>query len=229
MPLTCSMCLAVMLTLNAMISHFRRAHQQDDNFHTVCRVPGCLRSYTSFEGYKTHLRRWHKDEMNTVINEVQQPIQPPPLPPPQDDLEIPCNPPVDLAPPEQPPIPCPDRYDAFTEEAATRLNASYLLNLKETHKLTQRTVDDIVVGTTRVVQNSMELLKRKLSARLDTAGVDFAAVPGLQELFDGLHNEDNVVTIPFLGMETKALQDKAFKELFGLVVSNRVYFFAWKL
>ena len=126
-----------------------------------------------------------------------------------------------ILPPEQPEAQCleEDRYEAFTEETATRLNASYLLNMKETHKFTQRSVDDIVTGTTRVVQNSIELLKRKLFTRLDTAGVDFAAVPGLQEFFDGLQEEDNVVMNPFLGVETKAMQDKAFKELFGLVVS----------
>jgi hypothetical protein len=86
------------------------------------------------------------------------------------------------------------------------------------HKLTQRTVDTVVKNTTSIVQKSINLLRENLWNRLDTAGVDFRAVPGLQEFFCEL---DSIITNPFLGVETKSQQDSVFKDLFGLVVSRR--------
>lgn len=94
------------------------------------------------------------------------------------------------------------QYNPLNEDTVRRLNASYLLGTKETHKLTQRTLDCIVKNTTSIVQNSIDLLRGNLVSRLDSAGVDFKAVPGLHEFFVELANENSVITNPFLGMET---------------------------
>jgi hypothetical protein len=115
----------------------------------------------------------------------------------------------------------PQQYDPLSEHTIRRLNAAYLLGTKEAHKLTQRTFDTVVSNTTAVVQNSIELLINKLWSRLDSAGVDFRSVPGLQGFFEELSTEDSIINNPFLGMETKSQQNIAFKELFGLVVSHQ--------
>ena len=111
------------------------------------------------------------------------------------------------------------QFDLLNEDTVRRLNEAYLLGTKEEHKLTQKTVDTVVSNTTTIVQNSIELLRNKLWSRLDSAGVDFRAVPGLHEFFEELCTEDSVINNPFLGMETKSQQNAAFKELFDLVVS----------
>ena len=62
------------------------------------------------------------------------------------------------------------------------LNAFYLLRSKEAQSLTQKALDDVVEGSTSLVRNTVELIKLGVQNRLDSAGIDFKAVPGLSEL-----------------------------------------------
>jgi hypothetical protein len=48
---------------------------------------------------------------------------------------------------------------------------------------------------------------------------DGSRIPEVREFLDNLLTEENVVTNPFLGMETKWQQDNIFRDLFGVVVS----------
>lgn len=212
-----------------MKNHLERYHKNEKDFHVVCQAPGCTKGYNDFEGYKTHLRRKHRDIMHKVIDDGL----------PHDDHSE-ANPGLDtcndgdntediLSSSEEALVELPQeqqrniagdqQYDVLNEDKVKRLNAVYLLGTKENHKLTQRTVDTIVVNTTSIVQNSISLMRQKLWTRLDTAGLDFRAVPGLQEFFEELSNGDNIISNPFLGVETKCQQNAAFKKMFGLVVS----------
>lgn len=73
-----------------------------------------------------------------------------------------------------------DRLEDRTE-ANKRLNALYLLSTKEANLLTQKALDGIVDGTTALVRNTVELVKRGVQNRLDSAGIDFEAVLGLED------------------------------------------------
>lgn len=211
-----------------MRNHLARYHKTEENFRVSCHAPGCNKIYTDFEGYKTHLRRKHSEIMNKVIADESSVTQGTLEQDPSEFASTTCTLPDetdlsdadetlshDISDQQQP-----KQYDVSNEDNARRLNASYLFETKEVHQLTQRTVDTIVRGTTSIVQNSIELLKRKLSVRMDTAGIDFRAVPGLQEFFEELNDKDSIICNPFLGMETKTQQENTFRDIFGLVVSN---------
>ena len=50
---------------------------------------------------------------------------------------------------------------------------------------------NVVAGSTSLVRNTMEIIKLGVQNRLDSASIDFDAVPGLSELFSG---EERCVT-----------------------------------
>jgi hypothetical protein len=110
-----------------------------------------------------------------------------------------------------------EMYDEIEDrdEANRRLNALYLLKTKEVNLLTQKATNDIVQGTTALVQNTVEVIRKGLQNRLDSAGIAFDAIPGLEDLFA----EDHPISNPFEHVSTKHKQAAYFKEQFGLVVS----------
>lgn len=196
-----------------MISHLVSVHRNDPHIHITCEVPGCQVTFTRVHSYKSHLRRSHKnvdlkaesgeekdqqegdeEEMMEIDDEAS------PLDMPTDDTGL---------------------YDKLEDraEANKRLNALYLLKTKETQLLTQKAVDEIVEGSTALVRNTVELIRDQVSNRLDSAGIRFDAVPGLEELFKEDHSNSN----PFGHISTKSKQSSFYKENFGLVVSNRYF------
>ena len=68
---------------------------------------------------------------------------------------------------------------------------------------------------TVLVRNTVELVKRGVQNRLDSAGIDFDAVPELEDLFAEGHKISN----PFSHVATKHKQAAFYAENFGLVVS----------
>lgn len=94
------------------------------------------------------------------------------------------------------------------------LNAFYLLRSKEAQSPTQKALDDVVEGSTSLVRNTVELIKLGVQNRLDSAGIDFKAVPGLSELFA----EDHQISNPFAHVSTKNKQAAYYAKKFGLVV-----------
>ena len=68
---------------------------------------------------------------------------------------------------------------------------------------------------TALVRNTVELVKRGVQNRLDSAGIDFDAVPELEDWFAEGHKISN----PFSHVATKHKQAAFYAENFGLVVS----------
>ena len=238
------MCTARCLTLSLMRSHYERYHKTEEKFHVVCQAKGCLKRYYNFEGYKTHLRRKHQRILNSVIDEENGLIENGNI----DDGQMPEN----LAGNEEYHS-SPDHDDdqdadrdticnhvcnkteddsLLKEENVRKANAELLLGIKEIHKLSQKTVDTVISNTNTIVQNSLELLERRIISHLGNSGVKDHC---LQEFFEKLMSEESLITNPFLGMETKAKQDNVFKQLFGFVVCiyhmslNHDYLFTFSL
>ena len=82
-------------------------------------------------------------------------------------------------------------------------------------RVSQAGIDSFVETTTSIVRTSVEMLKSGLMNRLDTAGIDFTAVPGLPELFQ----EDSLAMNPSFGLRNENEQTKYFKDHLNLVVS----------
>lgn len=96
-------------------------------------------------------------------------------------------------------------------EARCRSSALFLLKLKEHRRVTQAAIDDIVEGCQGVFQQTISTLHSGIRSCLAGHGVDVDVVAGLKEVFLDC-------TDPFVGLETKYLQEKYYKECLGLVV-----------
>lgn len=229
MACLCSMCPSKFLTLALLRNHLKRYHKLENNFHVVCQAPRCASIYHSFEGYKSHLRRKHANILNNIIDAADN------IPANNEDPPQDANQAMNISE---------DDADGNSEagkvkrtggvdrdvdndgyansnigqkeENIRKMNANYLLGTKELHKLTQKSVNTIVTNTTSIVQNSLELVRCRLLSMLDNDG---SGIPEVREFLDNLLTEENVVTNPFLGMETKWQQDNIFRDLFGVVVS----------
>ena len=65
-----------------------------------------------------------------------------------------------------------------------------------------------MTNTTSIVQNSLELVRGRVSSMLDNCGAGCTNIQELREQLNDLLTEENVMTNPFLGMETKCQQDQ---------------------
>ena len=98
-------------------------------------------------------------------------------------------------------------------------NAQFILKTKETNLLTQKFLDNIVDGSTELVQGTVNAIKSGVQDCLENAGINFDAIPVLNDLFA----EENPISNPFQHVSTKHKQNAYFKEHFGLIVSD-IYF-----
>ena len=61
MVVLCPICYrAAFSTLKKVVSHIGLVHSFDADFHIICGVAGCPRTYTNFLSYKKHMYRKHK-------------------------------------------------------------------------------------------------------------------------------------------------------------------------
>ena len=87
-----------------------------------------------------------------------------------------------------------------------------MLKLKEERRLTQVAIDDIVVGVTSMIDQSVSHVKAAIRAKLSDIDVDISDVPGFEDVFSELQQ-------PFNGLETLSKQEKYFKDFLSLLVS----------
>lgn len=101
-----------------------------------------------------------------------------------------------------------------TDKAAQqRSSALFLLKLKESRRLSQAAIDDIVHDWDGLFSHTVKRLQARVKAKLATAGIDVDGIEGLQEVFQDVPN-------PFDGLQTRHMQEKYYHESLGLVVSN---------
>lgn len=212
MGLSCNMCNAVLDNFSLLISHFKRVHTEDPNFFVLCGINGCGKTYKTFYGYRSHLSRTHK-ELLQIAHEVRQP---------QDfvqDIEI-VEPDGDVFGEE--PLSDEDEDNPPGEQLRCT-SAAYLLQIKETHNLSQKALDDIVQGTNTLVSAAVKSVCVNIANQLqNNADDDDEEEGGLQNLtWQALFEQNSKETSPFQDLETESKQRQAFKEMFGLVVSMK--------
>ena len=90
--------------------------------------------------------------------------------------------------------------------------------MKDKDRVSQAGIDSFVKNTTSIVRTTVEILKSVLMNRLDSAGKDFSAVPGLPEHFQ----DDSLALNPFSGLAKRNGKNEFFKDHSNLVVSYLV-------
>ena len=98
-------------------------------------------------------------------------------------------------------------------KAQHRSSASFILKMKETHRLSQAAIDDIVEGCQGLFSLTIQRVKCSIKAKLADAGIDPADVPNLDCVFSD-------ITDPFDGLETYYKQESYFRKEFGFIVSQ---------
>jgi hypothetical protein len=104
--------------------------------------------------------------------------------------------------------------DDYSIDALRNRNAQFILKTKETNLLTQTCVNNIIEDSTQLVRG--KTIKSSLQNCRENSGIDFEAVPGLNELFE----EEIPISNPFEHVSTKYQQNAYYEEHFGLVVSS---------
>ena len=209
MGIPCNMCNAVLDNFGLVISHFRRVHREDPNFFVTCGINGCRRTYKKFYGYRSHVHRVHRGFLR-VARDVKQP---------QDLVQ-------DIEPEEQAGDLLIDEAlfeedkDDIQNEQLRNTSAAYLLRIKETHNLSQKALDDIVQSTSSLVSTTVKSVCINIANKLLNMEEEENHV--IQNItWQTLFEENSEKASPFQNLETENRQKRAFKEIFGLVVSIR--------
>lgn len=209
----CEMCSGyrvpfVALDIATIFNHYGRYHRHDPNFFVRCKVNGCSASYRKLEGYRSHLRRHHKnidmqngDMVGCVNNDNII----------EKENEMDCL--------NQPPSDVSDGSRSHVNIDFQKQNALFLLKTRELHQLTQAATDSLVSDTTCIVKNTVEQLQMQVKDSLDNAGIQLNDIPGLKQIF----MPDSTVCNPFNGLRGKTEQTRYFRENFRLVVRFHIH------
>ena len=105
-----------------------------------------------------------------------------------------------------------DELLGTNKAAQQHASALFLLKLKESKRLSQVAIDDIVHEWEGLFSHSVQQLHARIRAKLASIGIDVNDIEGLNEVFRDVPN-------PFEGLETRHKQEKFYREKLGLVVS----------
>ena len=201
MPWQCSICAEFTAdSRNRLVNHIGRCHRNDPNFHCICGVQNCTKTFKNYYSWRKHLKNKH-DEQHTEdgpaidvnLNAVTaaEPVQN------ENDVEF---------------LPIND----INVEDATRSGALYILKLQEACSLPKSTVELVISNTTSIVQRAVSVVKTEVHDCLLKADVDIQTIPGLQAILN--LEENNEATNPFNNLNTESQRLSYYKEQFGLKV-----------
>ncbi|CAB4037514.1 Hypothetical predicted protein [Paramuricea clavata] len=73
---------------------------------------------------------------------------------------------------------------AQNDDEIKRLNALSWGKLKEVHYLTQTSLDSVVEGTTAIVQNMVQAIRKEVEKKVRESGQELMDFDGLADVFD---------------------------------------------
>ena len=189
MPWNCSICaLFAADNLKTLLNHIGRCHRNDPNFHCVCGIDGCAKTFRKYYSWRKHINKKHEFEIRLNDN-VQNNVDPHQNMQNQDFNSIEQH--VNL-------------------DQVTKSSALYLLKLQEDCLLPKTTVKSVLQNTKTIVDETLSVVKAQVQECLTRSDVDFESIPGLSDIF----KEDNAATNPFHNLETQTEQEKYYKENF---------------
>lgn len=95
-----------------------------------------------------------------------------------------------------------------------RTSALFILKMKETRRLSQVAIDDIIEGYRGVFDFAIQRMRCGVDASLADAGIDPTDVPRLESVFKNRAN-------PFEGLETYDAQESYFRDKLDLLVCKQ--------
>lgn len=192
MPWNCCICgVFAADNINNLLNHIGRYHRNEPNFHCVCGIDGCAKTFRKYYTWRKHITSKH---LNVNLNNAP----PCPQPDPVQNLD-------NLV----------ERYnDNADQDEVIKSSALYILKLQEECCLPKTTVKSVLANTTSLIKETISVVQKQVEQRLQENNIDFYNVAGLKECFD----DDNCATNPFNKLETEAQQVAYYKDKFQLKV-----------
>ena len=193
----CSMsgCSFVCSTPNEWLAHLRSTNHEEE-FHVKCCYSDCTEDFKTFAAVKSHVYRKHygekKDQSLQSLNHATVT---------EENTFTLVNEGSDLASD----ISCLLGLDIHQQKHESAL---FLMRLREICKLSQASIDEVVIGCQELFNNTMRRVEAGIRQKVAEVGGDMDA---FDDVFNGL-------TDPFTGLETKYLQDKYIKKEFNVLV-----------
>ena len=196
MPWNCSICAVFAADdIKILLNHIGRCHRNDPNFHCICGLNGCTKTFKKYYSWRKHIKMKHD---NSLIENSDLPAM---------DTDIPDMPnPAEI-------------NDTDGQVNVTKPSALYLLKLHEECYLPKSTVKSVLENTKTIVQETLSVVKTHVAQCLTNNDVDPKNIPGLQDIFV----ENNAITNPFYNLETERQQKNYYKENFNLKVAILLY------
>lgn len=210
MALVCQLCpaeraLSLPFTLKDYLKHIELFHAHQPNFHIMCGIGGCQRTFHNLQTFRNHISDHHSYDCNPTnqpvatytSSEVHDSIEP--------TESHDCN------------------WHTAHEDSvglSTTLStiqtssALFILGLKEERKLTQTALQGVIEGVTTLSRSRLSALHAEVCSTLNAAGVSPSSISGLNELFDS----DGPFGRPFSGLETQHQQLSFYKTHFQFIV-----------
>ena len=173
-----------------LLNHIGRCHRNDPNFHCLCGIDGCTRTFKKYHSWRKHVTQKHSD--SSVENDYHMVNMD------LDNLDEHT---------------CSNEFTEENVEDPTRSAALYILKMQEDCSLPKSTVASIISNTKTILEETLSSVHAQVKAALNNANVDDQNIPWLQEIF-----EENPATNPFHNLETEAQQRAYYTENFGLKV-----------
>ena len=184
-----------------LFTHIRLVHSCDPGFSIQCAFSGCLRTFSNFKAYQNHRRLKHS---SISVTEDSQP-----MPGPSAD--------VDELDHENDPHSQALVANAPSTEEMQSYAAKWILQTRETRKLTRIAMQGVIEDVGDLVTFVSETLESQTQAVLRANGVNPELIPGLKEVFCG------AATTPFKDLQSFHQQLQYCRKHFNFIVSYTVH------
>ena len=210
MKTICWLCYKVAApTLKGIIRHMAIIHAHDPEFHIICGIAGCVRTYSNFYSFKRHVYRKHREYLDVTPRHLTVAHH-------SDDVAgiaiTDSN--LDFADT----LECDDFEENLSDFQHMKNMALFLLKAKEVRKVSQSSLDGLTSDFTIILQGIIEQLKSDINTCLTSNGINMGAFQGLNEVF----NHPNIIN-PFNQLESRYQQEKFYKVHLNLLVSITHY------
>lgn len=205
-------------SLKPILRYMATVHAYDPHF---CGLEGCSRTYSNFFSFKKHVYRKHRSCLSlsgpfvtsSAVNDTGNTSMDV-----EEHLEI-----LDAEDLDD----CEEQLDVLGERenlVNTKFEylkqmAIFLLKTKEVRKVSQAALEGLIADFTSMLQLTIHQIKCEVRSSLKNNGLSMSTIDSLEKVF---HNPQR--NEPFLGLETKFLQEKFYREHLNILVSYYIHF-----
>jgi hypothetical protein len=194
------------ITFSRLLAHIRYAHSRNPGFRLTCGIDECGKTYNKVDSYERHIRREHGGlrTTNDAANYEAAPALPPIV-----DHHMPDDRMGQNRANADEPIPVTDDDEEFAEKIG-----KFILSVREQKKLSITCVKFFMEEMDAMLNLAHDKFSADIRQKLTQAGIDVAAVEGLEPLLSNPHP----FSLPLEKLKTeKKKQIQFFKHHFGLV------------